>query len=126
MRISDSEQIILEILWRNPPLTAAQVVKIAQETQPWSDKTIKTFLTRLRDKGAIRAEKHDVYYFSPIIAQGQAELSAARTLVKQKFGGSLTTLVAGFVQNGELTKEELAELRDYLTSLEKEEEACSK
>lgn len=126
MRISDSEQIILEILWHNPPLTAAQVVKIAQKTQPWSDKTIKTFLTRLRDKGAIKAEKRDVYYFSPLIAQGQAELSAVRTLVKKNFGGSLTTLVAGFVQNGELTRAELAELRDYLALLEKEEASCSK
>ncbi len=121
MKISNSEHVILEILWTNPPLTAAQIVELAQQEQPWSDKTIKTFLNRLREKGAVRAQKREVLYYSPTVAPGEPDLSAAKALIDQRFGGSLTTLVSGFIQNGAISEQDIQQLRQYLDHLEESE-----
>jgi BlaI family penicillinase repressor len=57
-RISETEWEIMRVIWAAAPRTAAQVIEALTRKDPsWHPKTIKTFLTRLVNKGALGYEK---------------------------------------------------------------------
>lgn len=113
-QISKSERILMEVLWESSPLTAAELVQRVQETSAWSDKTILTFLRRLRDKGCVTAEKREVLYYSPVISREQTGTRVLRSAIDELFGGSITRMIANFVDSGELDDDEIDQLRAYL------------
>jgi BlaI family penicillinase repressor len=55
MRISDAELEVIEVLWAsNAPLTATEIAERISSEREWSLATVKTLLSRLSAKGAIR------------------------------------------------------------------------
>lgn len=52
--ITDSERVIMDILWEESPLPAAEIIRRARKTEPWAEYTVRTFLTRLSEKGMVR------------------------------------------------------------------------
>ena len=46
-RISDAEHAVMEALWEQSPLTAADVCDAVCEQRGWSMPTVKTLLSRL-------------------------------------------------------------------------------
>jgi BlaI family penicillinase repressor len=54
-RISDAEWKVLGVLWKNSPLTASQIFD-QLAAREWKLNTVRTFLTRLENKGVIAAE----------------------------------------------------------------------
>lgn len=76
--MSESERIIMEILWEYGPLSAAQVTSLAREKQNWSYNTVRTFLTRLKEKKAVTVEQRDKYYYAPSMTREEAGLQEAR------------------------------------------------
>ena len=67
VQISAAEAVVMEILWRNHPLAADEVVA-ALADRDWAEATVKTLLNRLLNKGAIGAEKDGRrYLYSPQI-----------------------------------------------------------
>jgi BlaI family penicillinase repressor len=117
MKVSRSEQVVLDILWEESPLTAAQIVERCAKSHPWSDKTVKTFLRRLQDKGAVVVQKGDLYRYSPALTKEQAALGKARQVLDDMFEGSYWQMTAQFVRSGELSDEDIRSLRDYLSGL---------
>ena len=69
VQISAAEAVVMEILWRNHPLAADEVVA-ALADRDWAEATVKTLLNRLLNKGAIGAEKDGRrYLYSPQVAR---------------------------------------------------------
>ena len=52
-RISEAEHAVMEALWRNSPLTAAEVSDRVAPERGWSLATVKTLLSRLVAKKAV-------------------------------------------------------------------------
>ena len=44
LSISESEKLVMDVLWQCAPLTANQIVTALSAKQSWSDKTIKTIV----------------------------------------------------------------------------------
>ena len=63
MKISDSELILLNILWLESPLTVGQVIQRVQEKTDWHANTIKTLLSRLLKKQAVNRHKDGKRFF---------------------------------------------------------------
>ena len=55
-RISDAEWEVMKAVWDHEPLTAVEVMKQLPHVQ-WKQKTVNTFLTRLKTKGVVLAER---------------------------------------------------------------------
>ncbi len=108
--MSESERIIMEILWEYGPLSAAQVTSLAREKQNWSYNTVRTFLTRLKEKKAVTVEQRDKYYYAPSMTREEAGLQEARHVVKRLYDGSVKQLIACFLDQEELSEEDLDEL----------------
>ena len=55
-RLSRNEHNIMDVLWRTPGLTRAEITSAAKQmgTQTWSDRSCQEMLCRLAEKGLIK------------------------------------------------------------------------
>ena len=67
-KISDSELEVMKLLWHaEASLSITEIREKLQQAKGWEPATIKTLVSRLVSKGAVRQEKRNVYYYSPLI-----------------------------------------------------------
>lgn len=116
--ISEAESIVMEVLWRKSPMATEDIVS-ALSAQRWQAPTIKTLLSRLLGKRAIRAEKDGRRYLYSAVLQRDEWLSSESTgLLDRLFGGRVAPLVAHFSKQRKLSKKDIAELKRILTELD--------
>ena len=119
MQISEAESIVMDVLWRQQPLAAEDVVAALAESQQWQEPTIKTLLNRLLKKGAIKASKAGRRYLSTPVLQRQAGmLGESHGLLERLFDGRVAPLVAHFSEHRKLSRKDIAELRKLLEELD--------
>jgi BlaI family transcriptional regulator, penicillinase repressor len=118
--ISDSESVVMEVLWDAArPVTCEDVVRALAQRTDWQEATVKTFLGRLLRKGAVRAVKDGRRYrYSPVLTRQRWLSVESRRLVKRLFGGRIAPLVAHFGAHHRLSREDLAELRRVVAALD--------
>lgn len=106
----------METLWERAPLTATEVVARLRESTGWAPNTIRTLLTRLVEKGALRAKDNasGVREFSPAVKREAVVRAESRTFLQRVFRGAEKPLLAHFAANARLTAEEVAELKKLL------------
>ena len=64
-RITDAEHAVMEVLWEQDRLSAAEVCEAVCERRGWSLATVKTLLARLVQKGVLRSEPCSGKYSTP-------------------------------------------------------------
>jgi predicted transcriptional regulator len=119
MQISEAESIVMDVLWRQQPLAAEDVVAALAESQQWQEPTIKTLLNRLLKKGAIKASKDGRrYLYTPVLQRQAWMLGESQGLLERLFDGRVAPLVAHFSEHRKLSRKDIAELRKLLEELE--------
>jgi len=120
-RISEAEWEILSVLWKQAPLTAAQVFA-AIPNKGWKLNTIRTFLTRLEKKGAVRAQEQDgeAKCFVPVLSREACVREESDSFLNRVFEGGSGALLLHFAGNKRLSAGELAELEAILAQKRKE------
>lgn len=117
-RISDAEYAVMDVLWHESPLTAADVIGRAPPARKWSAQTVKTLLSRLVAKGVAGAEADGRrFLYRPLVAREDYVASESRKLVDRLFGGRLSPLVAHMAEREALTPEDIAEIEALLKAM---------
>lgn len=116
MRISDAELDVMEALWASDgSLTATDVAERIDAARGWSLATVKTMLSRLSAKGAVRyREEGRRYLYSAQIARDSYVGKESRRFVDQMFGGRLSPLVARFAEEDALDEKDIAAIEAIL------------
>ena len=117
-RLTDSEWKVLEVLWKGGPQTLGQVLEALAPETGWSRTTVHTYLTRMMAKNLIRADGHSPKHYSAALTREECAEHQRRDLVDRVYQGSAGKLVAAFVQDGSLSREEREELRKMLDAME--------
>ena len=121
MRISKSEQDVLDVLWAESPLTVGQIVERCQSKRDWHENTIKTLLKRLLDKRAVeRSKDGGRYFYSPLASREAVVSSAAEGFLDRFFDGQMQDFVAHFAKQKKLTKKDITEMEAILARLKKD------
>ncbi|WP_265563906.1 BlaI/MecI/CopY family transcriptional regulator [Sphingomicrobium arenosum] len=121
-RVSEAELEIMEALWSAAPqaVSAAEVAERVPESRGWSLPTVKTMLSRLTQKGAVRHEAEGRrYLYSPAIERDSYVGNESRRLVDRLFGGRLTPMIARLAEDEAITDSEIAEIEALLKELKK-------
>jgi BlaI family penicillinase repressor len=120
-RISDTEWEVMNVLWSQSPLSAAQVVAALQTADPsWHEQTVKTLLNRLMKKQALGYRKEGrAYLYRPLVTKEDCVGAVSESFLTRVFGGSLQPLLAHFVESRKLSAEEIAELKRLIKGKEK-------
>ena len=112
-KITDSELEVMKLLWHaKDALPVTEIREKVQRSQGWEPATIKTLVSRLVSKGAVRQEKRNVYYYSPIITEKEYSSWATKDLITRIYNGKASDLIASLVNSNGLSKDDIAELRD--------------
>ena len=122
-QIFASEWKIMEYLWEESPRTLMQIVKAMNEQVGWAKSTVTTMVSRMEAKGLLHFEdggKAKLIY--PAVSREEVAAHESKSLVDRIFGGSVTSLVAQFVNNGSITRQEMDELYELLRNAENEED----
>jgi len=114
-RISESEWLVMRVLWSKSPLTANEVVKELAGKTKWKPKTIKTLITRLMNKKALKFKKEGrKYMYYPAVSQAECVRMERRSFVSRVYGGTSRPMLAQFLEDAELSAEDIAELKKIL------------
>ncbi|WMI79885.1 BlaI/MecI/CopY family transcriptional regulator [Anaerotignum sp. MB30-C6] len=118
---SSSEQKVLNVLLESDTkMTVKEVCKIIKEKDgiEWNVRTVSTFLVRLEEKKLVEHEKIGITnHYYPIVEGEAYKMKASKNFLKSYFNGSFTNMLSAFTDSGELTKEDVKELRDIIDKL---------
>jgi predicted transcriptional regulator len=119
VRISDAELDVMEALWAaGQPLTAAEVADRIDAERGWTLATVKTMLSRLAAKGALKhREDGRRFLYSPAIKREDYVGTESRRFVERLFGGRLSPLVARLAEEDGLDDDDIAEIEALLREL---------
>jgi len=124
-KISESEWEVMKLLWKSSPLTSEEIIQDLSAKHSWSAQTIKTFITRLTNKGVISYEKRGrIYYYYPLLSKDKSIKSENEFFLKKVYDGALDLLVAKFLEEKDLSMEQIEELENILN--DKKENKSSK
>ena len=112
MKLTDAEWQIMNALWEKWPATARQVADRLGDDVNWAYTTIKTMLTRLADKKAVKeAKKGNVAIYEPILTRAGAQRNALKSLVNQAFDGAFGPLMHFLLEDKTLSTADKEQLR---------------
>ena len=114
IKISDAESEVMKVLWAlEEPVTERYILDVLGSDSDWSPTTIKTLLKRLFDKGAVKREKREVFYYTPVLSQADFSKGRTEDLVNKVFGGNAKNLVAAMLGENILSEDDMDDLKNY-------------
>lgn len=115
--ITDAELEIMNILWKNHPLTLNEIVNLLSQKEVKNKSTIKTLLYRLIEKGSVKSkilESQKQSVFEPVISQKQYQRKESESFLKKLYHGSTNQLLLNFVEEKKISKKDLQDLIDLI------------
>ncbi len=118
--ISAAEWDVMHVVWERGTATAQEVHEALGGGRRWSPRTVKTLLSRLVKKGALRFEVEGKrYLYKARVSREQCVRAESRSFIERVLGGSASPLLATFVREKKLSPEEIEELRALLDEQER-------
>lgn len=119
-KISDAEWTVMKVLWERGTSTLGEVVRELEGRLHWRPRTIQTLIRRLTEKGALAVETVGrEYRYTPAVDQDQCQHEESVSFLERVFNGRLTPFVAGMMEREEVSKDDLAALREMLAQAER-------
>src|SRR5262249_6128654 len=113
--ISDSEWDVMEPIWEAGACTAAEVIRRLRARHDWNHSTIRTLLARLVGKGALEYEVDGPrYIYRPVVSRRQCVRQKSRSFLEKAFGGDVGALLAHFVTEARLDRDQIEQLHQLL------------
>ena len=116
-QISDAELDIMKIIWANegPALFAHIMDSLAAKGKTWQKNTVIMLLSRLKDKGYLKAKKigRRNEYIS-LESETEYQTFQTKKLLDKVYEGNVKGLVSNLIQSDLLTGEEYRELKKLL------------
>lgn len=114
-RISDAEWLVMQAIWASPGQTADEVIETLRDKVHWNAPTIRTLINRLLQKKALTYEKEGrKYRYWAAISQERCVRRERRSFAQRVYGGTVTPLLAAFIEDAQLSPEEIQELKRML------------
>ncbi|WP_334073961.1 BlaI/MecI/CopY family transcriptional regulator [Paenibacillus sp. A14] len=112
----DSELRVMEILWRDGMLAAGELAAVLKRETGWNRNTTYTVIKRLIDKGAIRRSDPG-FVCEALIPKEQVQSHETKELINKMFDGSAEMFFSAFVNEKNLSKEEIDKLKKIVENL---------
>lgn len=113
--ISASEWEIMNTIWNKKLISANDVIEIVQKHKEWSPKTIRTLINRLYKKKFIdRTSRNKIFEYFPIVEEKDMKYKTSKVFLDKVYEGGLNSLVLNFVENEELSEDDIEELKNIL------------
>jgi penicillinase repressor len=118
-RLPDAEFNVMKVIWNLvPPITTNKITnKLADNT--WKPQTLLTLLKRLSEKGFLNIIKDGKeHQYEVLIKEDEYLEIETGSFLKRYAGNSIGALVKTLYSEGDLTEDDINELRDILEQKE--------
>ena len=120
VKVSEAEWEVMNLLWRQSPLSSLDLVKQLSALKSWRSRTIRTLLDRLVKKGAVgfaHDGRRNLYH--PQLSQTECLRVESRSFLERVFGGEPGAMLVHLIQETKLSREEIKKLKQILAEKEK-------
>lgn len=113
--ITAAEWRIMRLLWERSPLGSQEIIRHLASSESWAPTTVKTLLSRLTKKGIVGyQEKNRQYEYVPLVDEASCTRKETRSLIDRVFAGVEGQMITRFVEEADLSTNELEALRELL------------
>ena len=122
--LTPNEWIVMNALWEKSPLSLSEVIECIGDHADWNYKTYQSYILILEKKGMVSAEKRgrDKLY-SPAVSKVECVETEKKSLLGKLERDAVGMLIAGMVQDSDLSATSYRELKNLLDELIQQEEA---
>ncbi len=115
-KIPDAELELMMIIWdAGRPMTRVEIEENLSDDREVLPNTILSLLTRLEKRGFVKKERDGkLNYYSALVEKEPYLKEAGQGFLNRMFRGSLKNFAAALYDGEELSKEEAAELLEFL------------
>ena len=120
IRITEAEWEVMAVVWERTPVAASTVEEALQERKQWTLATVRTFLRRLVNKGALRQEAEGKrFLYTPLISMEECVRQESESFLDRVLGRAPSEALLHLVKRAKLSKDDIQELRRILREKEK-------
>lgn len=122
VHLTASEWSVLDCLWEESPQSVMQLVAKLGEKVGWAKSTTITTLRRMEEKQLVCCNivgKGKSY--TPAVNKKEAAISETHSFLGRVYRGSVSLMMSAMAERQELTRDEIAELREILRKAEEGE-----
>lgn len=116
--LTEVEQRVMEVLWSTGSGTVGEVLAALDTPKPPAFNTVQTILRILEQKGYVRhKEEGRAFRYLPLVDRAAASRTAVQSVVR-RFFGSPGALALNLLQSEDLSRDELARIRQLIANAE--------
>ncbi len=115
-KLYDSELKVMEVLWKNGDLSAGQIAKLLKDEIGWNRNTTYTVIKKCIEKGAIERNEPG-FLCKAIISREKTQNYETAELIDKMFDGSKLNFFAAFLNENNLTSDEVEKLQQLVNKL---------
>jgi BlaI family penicillinase repressor len=110
--VTDAELEIIKVLWKTGPLTSTAIFAALPKVEERNVGTLKTLLTRLVNKGAVKYEEINQrqYLYTAVITEEEYIKVNRKRMIDLVFDGNPLKLLMNFVKEEKIGRDELEDL----------------
>ncbi len=113
--LTEAEWSIMRHIWDNGASTAGMVQEALEKSKGWAYSTVKTTMDRMVKKNLLFTERiRNLQLFKACISREQAQKGEFQKMLSRAFNGALTPMMQFLLENEEISKNELDELRQMI------------
>jgi predicted transcriptional regulator len=113
--LSNAEGEVMKPCWERGPMAARDLYAALPDGHGWAYKTVKTLLSRLVAKGALEYDQiGNSYLYRPACSREQLTRAEMKGFIERILDGSLSPILAHFIEREHLSDDEIARLRAIL------------
>lgn len=121
MKITESEELIINLLWEKGSLSVMQIVQELEKEKNWSKQSIISFLKRMEQKGTVTyIMQGRTKFYSAIAKKEDIVRKETKGILNRFFDGKLGSMVSYMAKETKITGEDIQELKQLLEKLEEE------
>lgn len=111
--LPDAELEVMLCLWRHSePIRTAKILEEIDPERQWTLSTLKVLLARLCQRGFAECTRDGRFtLYRALVPESAYRQKETQGLLHRYYGNSAKQMVAAFVECGELSKDDLADIR---------------
>ncbi len=122
LKPTDSELMILQVLWNSGPSTVREVMEVVEKEKPMGYTTVLKFMQIMLEKGLLsRDESSQKHVYRAAVSSDVTKHQMVGEFMDRVFEGSLKDLVVGALGGKKVTSDELDEIRELINGFEGKE-----
>lgn len=118
MKLTDAEWSVLDALWTKKEASLKELTEALATKHNWNKKTVFTYLTRMEAKGLVSIDRTREKPYSAAVSRDACAKSEREELCSKVYGGATGEMLAAFLKESSISKEEINRLKKLLDEME--------